>query len=247
MPRMDDQRIGAACRALRRRLGWRQVDLAERVGCHQTTISRIERGELKGVPLDLLHRVFGALGARFSPDVWWRSGELDRLLDEDHAAVVEAAALLYRAATWLTLPEVTFNHYGDRGSIDLLCGHAETRSIAVNEMKTRLLSMEELHRRHDMKVRLAAAIAEERFGWRPRWIGRILVVPEDSTIRRVVERHEATLAAAYPARGREVSRWIRQPSGPLAGIWFLSPKRGVIARSRRPGGRRTNRADDDGR
>lgn len=244
---MDNQWIGAACRALRRRLGWRQVDLAERVGCHQTTISRIERGALKGVPLDLLERVFGALGARFSPDVWWRSGELDRVLDEDHAAAVEAAASVYRVAAWLTLPEVTFNHYGDRGSIDLLCAHPEARSIAVNEMQTRLLSMEELHRRHDVKVRLAAAIAEERFGWRPRWIGRILVVPEDSTIRRVVEHHGATLGAAYPARCREVSRWIRQPAGPRAGIWFLSPKRGVIARSGRPAGRRTNRGRDDGR
>src|SRR5262245_38014521 len=117
---MEDMRIGSYCRALRRRLGWRQSDLAARVGVHQTTISRIERGQLAGVDVDLLRRVFAALGARFEPDVWWRGGDRDKLLDEEHAEIGESAARVYAGRGFLNVPEVTFQHYADRGSIDLL-------------------------------------------------------------------------------------------------------------------------------
>lgn len=87
----------------------------------------------------------------------------------------------------------------------------------------------------------------DRFGWEPRTVGRILVVPEDRTIRRVVERHSATFAASYPARNREVRRWLREPAGPIAGLWFVTVKH-PRAGSRRAGGtervrvRRTKRA-----
>ena len=46
--------------------------------------------------------------------------------------------------------------------------------------------------------------------------------PQDSTVRRVVAAHAATLDSAYPARGREICRWLRAPGRALRGIWFLS-------------------------
>jgi transcriptional regulator with XRE-family HTH domain len=232
---VDDIRIGLVCRALRRRAGWRQADLAKRAGVSQDQISRIERGLLGGIPYHTVRNVFAALGARFDGVVAWRGGEIDRLLDERHASLVGQAAAVYRANGWEAIPEVTFQRYGDRGSIDLLGLHPPTRSASINEMKSDILSVEETHRRHDVKVRLAASIVEERFGWRPKAIGRILVVPEETRIRRAVGRHAAVFGAVYPASSREVRSWIRQPSGSLAGIWFLSPTR--PARDRRaPGG-----------
>ena len=48
---VDDQRIGRVVRALRRRLGWRQADLAEKAGCSQATVSETERGHLPEVRL----------------------------------------------------------------------------------------------------------------------------------------------------------------------------------------------------
>ena len=242
MRAMDDLRLGAVCRVLRRRLGWRQSDLAAKLGCHQTTISRIERGQLGGIDVDLLRRVFAVLGARFEPDVLWRGGERDRLLDERHAELVEMAAADYLVAGWRTVPEVTFSHFGERGSIDLFCGHDATRTVAVNEMKTSIPSVEETHRRHDAKVRLAARLAEERFGWRPRAVGRILVVAEDRTIRRVIASHPTLFDAAYAARTREIREWIRAPSGSLAGIWFLPLKRDVHTGRGRRGATRIDHA-----
>jgi len=244
---MDDLRIGRICRALRRRRGWRQVDLAARVGCHQTTISRLERGHLASLSVGLVRRIFAALEARFDGVIGWRGGQLDRLLDERHADIVEVAAQIVRADAWLTLAEVTFAEYAERGSIDLLAVREDVRTVAVMEIKSEIGSIEETHRRHDVKVRLARAIVRERFGWEPRTVGRILVVPEDRTIRRVVERHSATFAASYPARNREVRRWLREPVGPIAGLWFVTVKH-PRAGSRTGGGtdrvrvRRTKRA-----
>jgi transcriptional regulator with XRE-family HTH domain len=249
MRAMDDLRLGSVCRALRRRLGWRQSDLAARTGVSQDQISRIERGQLRGMPYHTLQWVFAALGARFDSNVLCRGGELDRLLEERHSRIVGQAAGFYGEHAWLPLREVTFQHFGDRGSIDLLGVHARARIASINEIKTDTPSAEETQRRHDVKVRLAAKIVEERCGWRPRAIGRILILPEDTRLRRIVAEHG--FPAMYPADSREVRSWIREPSGPLAGIWFLSPTRGDRHR-RVPGGPRrvrvsrprTNRSPD---
>jgi len=50
---------------LREKAGISQADLAERVGTKQPNISRLENGEVAGLPsLDLLSRVASALGRR---------------------------------------------------------------------------------------------------------------------------------------------------------------------------------------
>lgn len=175
---MDDRRVGAACRAMRRRTGWRQFDLARKAGCNQTTISRLECGFAATLSIATVRRVFAALGAGFDGAIVWRGGELDRLLDERHAELVEMAARTYRSRGWTVLPEATFSRYGERGSIDLLAVHERLKAAAVNEMKTGITSVEETIRRHDAKVRLATQIVFERFGWRPSAIGRVLILPE---------------------------------------------------------------------
>ena len=235
MRAMDDLRLGAICRALRRRLGWRQSDLAERAGVHQTTISRLERGELSTLSVTTVRRIFATLGARFEGAVWWRGGELDRLLDAAHAELVETAATVYQKRGWDVFPEVTFQRYGDRGSIDLLATLPAQRAVVVNEMKSDIYSEEDTHRRHDVKVRLVAGIVEERFRWRPVAVARVLVVPESMTTRRKITRHGVIFDAAYPSRARDLFRWLEEPIGPFAGIWFLSRKRPGAVREAPPG------------
>lgn len=183
---------------------------------------RIEGGRAAEVRLDRTRRVFAAVGGRARLTVWWNGAAADRLLDERHAALVDRALQLYVRRGWQTAVEVTYSKWGERGSIDLLAGHRDTRSTVVNEIKTSIGSLEETNRLLDVKVRLASALVAERFGWRPLTVSRILVVPADDTLRRLVARHAATMDTAYPARGRDVRAWIRRPSGTLRGIWFLS-------------------------
>lgn len=171
---------------------------------------------------------------------------MDRLLDEGHARVSGHVIRLLRGVAWLTQVEVSFAHYGERGSIDILAWHVPSRTLLVVEIKTELGSVEGLLRPLDAKVRLAAGIAAERFGWRAAQVSSLVVLPEDARARRQVARHAAVLDAAFPNRSREVRRWLRAPMGDLRGLWFLSSSRGEGA-TRNPSSIRRVRVGPKGR
>lgn len=217
---MDTLRIGLALRALRIRRGWRQVDLAARVGVSQSTISAIERGRLAGVSVATLERVAAALGARLNVSIQWRGEQLDRLLDEAHAALVEIAVRLLRECGWDVAVEVSFAIAGERGSIDVLAFHPGSGSLLVVEVKSVVPDSQATLHVLDRKVRLAPRIAADR-GWQARMVGRLLIVGDGSTARRRIARLEATYGTALPDRGPVVRRWLRQPVGSLAGLLFL--------------------------
>ena len=82
---MDDLRVGAAIRAVRIRRGWRQADVAQRAGSSVTAVSRVERGQLDGMPLATLRRIAAALDIRVDLVPRWRGADLDRLLNAGHA------------------------------------------------------------------------------------------------------------------------------------------------------------------
>lgn len=190
-------------------------------------VSLLERGRIDEVSLPVLRRVIRALDADLVLVVRWRGGDIDRLLDERHAGLGEAMTRLLDENGWEVLPEVTYAIYGERGSIDVLAWHAETRTLLVIELKSELTSIEETLRRHDVKVRLAPRIASERFGWRPAIVARLLVLPEGRTARSHVERHSALFARSYPERNRAIRAFLRRPgafagSGRFGGLLFLS-------------------------
>jgi transcriptional regulator with XRE-family HTH domain len=222
MPSADDERVGRLLRAIRRRTGLTQLALSLRAGVPRSDVIMIEGGDVGLLPLDRTRAIFDALGGRARLATFWNGAVADRLLDEAHARIVERALAVLQARDWQTAVEVSFSEYGERGSIDILGAHRGSSAIAVCEVKSEFGSLEETNRVLDMKVRLAPGIAERVFAFRPRTIGRVLILPDRSTLRRVVAEHARTMGAIYPARGREVRRWLRDPSGPLRGIWFLS-------------------------
>lgn len=235
---MDDVKLGRVIRALRRRRGWRQCDLAARAGCSQTAISFIERGHVDRLSVRRMRGVAAALDARFEGVLSWRGCELDRLLDARHASLVETAADRYRRLGWDVHVEVTYSRYGERGAIDLLAVRPNLRAAAVNEIKSEIGALEELNRRLDQKVRLAGEICHERFGWRPTAVARVLVVPDDRTIRRIIAAHRRTFAATYWANALEFRGWLANPTGHVSAIWFLSASSPGNARRVRTGTRR---------
>jgi HTH-type transcriptional regulator/antitoxin HipB len=225
--------IGRALRALRQRKGWRQLDLGRDVGIRQPAVSRVERGDLGAVSARTLGRMFVALGGDLVLQVRWQGGDLDRLMDRAHAHLVERIAQRLTALGWQVHVEVSFNRYGERGSVDVLGWHAETRTALIVEVKSEISGVEETLRRHDTKVRLAPQIAFERLGERPARVARLLVLPDDSTTRRRIEAHAATFASAYPQRGRAVTSWLARPTGDMAGVLFLpGASTGTRARTR---------------
>ena len=165
---MNDVALGRALRAIRIHLGLRQADVATKAGVAQQLVSRIERGDSGRMARHTVSRVLQAVGADVVTIVRWRGGQLDRLLDEGHAALVGATADLLRRHGWQVLTEVTYAEWGERGSVDILAWHAATGRLLVIEIKTEIASAEELLRRHDEKVRLAPKLARDRFGVAPR-------------------------------------------------------------------------------
>ena len=52
----------------------------------------------------------------------WHGEELDRLLDEAHARLVDEVVRRSTVLGWVVAVEVSFSRYGERGSIDVLRG-----------------------------------------------------------------------------------------------------------------------------
>ncbi len=141
---MDHAKIGRSIRVVRIRRRIRQADLAALVGLSQPTISRIEGGRLDGITLGVLERVLAELGIGMRTNLWWQGAELDRLIAGRHSAMHDAVARLFEdLPAWVAAPEVTFAVFGERGVIDILAWHAETRSLLVIELKTELVDVQE--------------------------------------------------------------------------------------------------------
>lgn len=210
------RRGGDEMRVLRRRLQLTQADLGAQAGVSAATVRRVERGSWDAVPVGALTRMAGALGARVRFDISWRGEGLDRLVDAGHAELQDRTASLLRDGGWQVAPEVSFNHYGDRGRCDLLARHATTGIMLVVEVKTAIGDLQDLVGRLDVKVRLGGHLAATR-GWPPpARVIPMLVLGEERQQYRIVGSHPS-LFATFELRGRSARAWVRRPR-PTTGL-----------------------------
>ena len=155
-----------------------------------------------------------------------------------HAELHESvAARLGELVGWTWLPEVTFAHYGERGVIDILAWHAESRSLLIIELKTELVDPQELVATMHRRVRLGSAIAREH-GWDPVAVSAWVIVRGSRTERRRLRQHEGLLRAAFPRDGRAMRRWLRDPGTPMSALSFWTD---VTPGGLRPASRPTKR------
>jgi transcriptional regulator with XRE-family HTH domain len=225
--------VDRAVRFLRRRRRWRQADLGRAAGLSREAVSRLERGEFQGMTLASIDAIAGALGASIQLTVRWHGEQLDRLLDAAHASIQETVSRRLSGAGWQVRAEVSFNHYGDRGRVDILAFHEASRAVAVLEIKVGIGDVQETLGRLDVKARLGPVLARE-VGWpAPATVVAGLVIADDRTSRRVVARHEA-LFRRFSLRGRDALAWVKQPSSqaPSGLLWYqpLSDSHGATAK-----------------
>lgn len=220
---IDAIRFGLGVRALRRRRGLTQQQLATRSRVSRAVIWRIERGSADRVAVRTLADVVAALDARIELRLLWHGEHLDRLLDSGHARLVELVVTLLTTHGWDAATEVSFNIRGERGAVDVLAFHRPTASLLVIEVKSVVPDIQAMLAGLDRKGRLARAIASDR-GWAAAAVARVLVLPDDRTARRRIAAHGATIGAALPARTAAVKVWIRTPASscPGHGVMFLT-------------------------
>jgi len=161
-----------------------QRELGRRAGLSQQAISLVERGHGSRLSGAALRRLFAALDARWEPVVSWRGGEIDRLLDAQHARLVGAIVRVLGRHDWTVEVEVTYSEFGERGSIDVLAWKKDVSVALVVEGKSELVSVEATLRKLDEKVRLTRdKLADARLGTRPRTVGRLLRGAVDAASR----------------------------------------------------------------
>ncbi len=226
---MDVIRLGLGYRALRQRRCLTQEQLGSKARVSGSVICRIERGRADRVAVHTLVRVAAALDARIDVRLLWQGEGLDRLLDARHARLVDVVLAILGSNSWEVATEVSFNIYGERGSIDILAFHSATGSLLVIEIKSVVPDMQSMLASLDRKGRLARDVAGER-GWQVASVSRLLVLPNDRTARRRVEEHAATFRTAFPVRTREVRAWLARPAAAIHGVMFVSDLRQTATR-----------------
>jgi transcriptional regulator with XRE-family HTH domain len=228
---MDDQRLGAVIRAVRIRRGLRQLDLADASGVSRATVSLLERGHCETLSLVAIRRIAGAVDVRVDLVGRWRGGDLDRLLNRRHSILAESfAAAVKLAGGWQIEPEVSFSIFGERGVIDQLAWHPETRHLLVVEFKTQLVDINELLGTLGRKRRLIRQIVAAR-GWIPCRTSVWLVISDTSTNRRHVHEHATLLRSRLPLDGRQLRKLLRNPTEAGSGVSFWSDASGSSTRS----------------
>lgn len=206
---------------MRRRKGWSQARLASQLGISQSELSRRERGSLENCSVAEVEQWGAALGAHVSVDV--RVDGQRPLMDARHARLQSWIAGLLAQHGWTVLVEHSFNHYGDRGRIDVFAYHPIEHVLAIIEVKTRIDDVGDVLGRLDVKRRVAPMLAREQ-AWPATAVVPMLLILEQRTNRRRIEDH-ATVFAGLPTRGRAAAAWLRQPRGerPSGMLLFANP------------------------
>ena len=215
--------IARAMRTLRLARGWSQAALGARAGVSRELVSRLERDDVAGVTLGSVDRIATALGASLRATLSWHGAELDRLMDARHAALQAAVSKLLTELGWVVRVEVSFNHFGDRGRVDILALHPRVRVVLVIEIKSALGDLQETVGRLDVKTRLGRQLARE-VGWTDvAAIVPALVILDTRPSRKVVSAYGA-LFARLSVRGRSAVAWVRRPQLPAPDglLWFAN-------------------------
>jgi hypothetical protein len=188
----------------------------------QSMYSRAEEGDIRGMTVGSLERIVEAMGASLAIEIRFRGGLIDRLIDARHASLVEFVVSVLGRAGWLIEIEFGFNVYGDRGSVDILGWHAATRTLLIVEVKSRFTDLQAMFLSLARKVRLIPDVVRKELGWDPLVVSRLIAVDGTHGNRTILRQHASTFDATFPERSIAIRRWLRRPSGPIAGVWLIS-------------------------
>jgi transcriptional regulator with XRE-family HTH domain len=226
---MRNVALGRMLRMVRIRRGMRQGDVAEHAGVSPSVVARQERGVIRSV--DTLERHAAELDLRLDIRLSGRAGELVRLADEEHAAIVELLAGWLRDEGFVVELEASFSEWGERGRIDLLACDTRSRLLVIVEVKTLLLDLQQLLGSANVREQLASKIAGRR-GWTVDRVVTVLAIADGAVNRSVVRRHPTLFASFAACRlsrraliaGSRVMVWVT-PGRAARGSWIAGKQR----------------------
>ena len=201
----------------------------------------VEAGRVGRLMVGSLRAIAAALGAEALVVVRYRGAELDRLLDAGHARLQDRWKRRLESYGWTVWVEVSFNHYGDRGRVDLFAWHVGAGLVLIVEVKTVVAELQSLIGSLDVKVRVAPHILPQLGIRAGVSVVPALAVADTSTNRRRIRAHES-LFARYALRGSAALAWLRAPRPTGAAVLLFTSLPKVAGNDlRQPGRQRVRR------
>jgi len=210
---------GEDIQRMRLEAGVSLAELAAVVGVHRSHLARIEANQVQP-SLAVLTAIGVALGADLS--VRYFTGAGPRLHDRFQSAMVETL-LRSLDPRWHVDVEVPITRPG-RGVIDIVLADGTSAITIAGEVYSEIRRLEQQIRWSAEKADgLSTRLAERGASETPRAVSRLLVLRSTVATREIARRYEATLAAAYPARTRDVVLALTTPTGSWPGpgiVWM---------------------------
>ena len=173
------------------------------------------------LPVEVVDRIVAALGASLFLDIRYQGG---MAIDCSIACMPPSSTTSSQrsASDWEVVVEYTFNQFGERGSVDVLAWHAPTRTLLIVEVKSAFTDLQAMLLSLGRKLRLLPDIVRRDRGWDPVAVESVVVVAGTTSNRGSSPQHRAVFDVSFPARAREIRRWLARPVRADRGVWFVS-------------------------
>ncbi len=228
--------LGVGVRVGRRRLHLTQAQLGDRIGIHQTGVSRIELGSGGSVPLALWVRIGVILGQPLAISLSRPVGAMRQPLDAGHLQMQEALLRSARATGRMASFELATRPSDPSRSVDVCVRDQRHRVLFIEEAWNTFgdigAAVRATHRKAAEASDLAATI-DDGPAYR---VATVWIVRDTPDNREIMRRFPEIAAAAFPGSSRA---WVRAlttdkapPEGP--GIVWYDASTDLIHEWRRP-------------
>ena len=214
--------LGRAVRTSRVESGLSQSQVADRIGVHQSWISRIELGRGGSAGLDVWIAVGAALGRPLAVALSRPLGEERRPFDAGHLEIQEHLLALARITGRSAAFELPTRPADPRHSIDVCVRDAAARILFIEEAWNTFTDLgaaiRSTRRKEAEAADLAAAIGHEAFR-----VATVWVVRDTVENRALMARYPQIVRTAFPGASRAWVRALCSRAAPpvLPGlVWF---------------------------
>jgi transcriptional regulator with XRE-family HTH domain len=230
--------LGRAVKQGRTRVGLTQAQLAARVGVQQSSISRIELGHGRVVPLELWIALGVALGRPLAVTFSRPLGETREPNDAGHLAMQERLLALARTTGRTATFELPTRPSDPSRSIDVCVRDARHRTLIIEEAWNTFGDVGAAARSTTRKAAEAADLAAMIDEGPPYRVASVWVVRPSSANRALLARYPGIFAAACPGPSRGWAEALTGNGAPPAdrGLVWLDPASGRMSEWRRRSG-----------
>jgi transcriptional regulator with XRE-family HTH domain len=228
--------LGVGARAGRKRLRLTQSELADRVGVHQTWISRIELGHGQAAPISLWIRIGLVLGQPLAVSFSRVLGDTRLPADAGHLLIQESLLRMARATGRTATVELPTKPMNPAHSIDVCVRDARHRVLIVEEAWNTFGDIGAAVRSTNRKSAEAIDLAETIDDGPAYRVATVWVVRDSARNREVIGRFPEILASTFTGSSRHwmlaLTTEVAPPAEP--GLVWYDPSTDRISEWRRP-------------